>query len=1496
MNSSILELGNTTGLPCYQLQGFGPTAGNASCGDARDSFDFTLQFEQSILSIGPSALFLLAFPLRWLHLRSQSRKTTKGGLLSVSKVGCIVVLGILQLVLLVLWARISRHGGASGGVAIAANTIGVLNAIALCVLSFAEHRQSIRPSSLITLYLLSSIAFDAVQCRTLWLLPERHDLRTVATIFSISIGLKLGILVLEVIEKRTFLLPPWNRAPPESLSGTINRSLFWWLNALFKRGYNGVLNPESLWPTDQSMDSERLLLRLRSVWSTTKDKRKKNALAFSVVKSIKWPVVAVFFPRLCLIGLRFSQPLLLKRIVDFVSQPDGKEKTNIGYGLLGATALVFLGNAIVKGVFNYKKVRVMTMARGALISIIFSKVLTVSATIAAAKGSRTLTLMSTDVENIAKGFELMNDIWASPIEVAIALWLLQRELGVAFVIPALMAAVCTLVMFRISPLIGRAFAAWNKGIQERVSLTSSILGNMKEVKLLGLTERWAAEIQNQRVKELELSKKARILSVYRLVIIRISTFLTPAVTFGVFIAVSKRSGGSFSVSTAFTSLSLLSLLGSPLSLMFTALPQLSMALACFARIQDFLVEDDKDDGKAISTPQLESILTQALKSDLASDREGQSSAVYSKNGIELDNLTPLNTQTDRSHDPVLRLDNAAFGVKEAGAPITHSLNMKVHRSSLTMLIGRVGSGKSTLLKGLIGELPLSAGSIHTAVTESAYCEQQPWLFNDSIQNNILGHSALEAKWYETVIKSCALDKDFATLPLGGLTLVGSKGISLSGGQKARVALARAIYSRKEVAVIDDMLSGLDRSTEEFIWTNVFGPRGLFRQHGVTVILATHAVRHLREANKIVVLGGSGTIVEQGTFQSLDFQNGYLQNLIVDSQIKGSQTSKVSDIVEETNNNLSTAAAKNPETEDDLLRKTGDTTLYKYYLKSVGWKDSLTILALTICAQFCVSFPQLWIKFWTEADSRHPGDRTGMFYGVYVMFGVVGLIMTYWCIVYSWIVITPKSGAYLHQKLVDVIMGAPLSFFVTTDTGVTVNRFSQDMSLLDIGLSPGACLTLFSLTAVVFGMILIMISLKYMAAILPFAAAFLYGLQLFYLQTSRQLRYMDLEAKSPLYTHLLETIQGLSSIRSFGWSSATLSDSMKYLDVSQRPFYLLYCIQQWLQLVLDLFASGMAVLFVGIALSTSSASAGAIGLALLNILTLNQSLVTVIVEWTELETSLGAVARLRNMEMNTPREAQDCETFIPGESWPQSGSVQFNNIEASYGSDSDPVLRNISFQIEAGQKVAICGRTGSGKSSLLLTLFGLLDLRSGSITIDSLTTATLPRSVLRSHLNVIPQDPVIFPGSVRLNAVPSESSPLSSEDDKIIAALTTVNLWDIIASRGGLDADMSTIPLSQGQKQLFCLARALLRRDKSPILVLDEATSNLDHHTDDLMQKIIREEWKGKTVIAVVHRLNTVMDFDKIVVLERGVLVEFDDPETLLEREGGVFRALWDSQI
>ena len=419
--------------------------------------------------------------------------------------------------------------------------------------------------------------------------------------------------------------------------------------------------------------------------------------------------------------------------------------------------------------------------------------------------------------------------------------------------------------------------------------------------------------------------------------------------------------------------------------------------------------------------------------------------------------------------------------------------------------------------------------------------------------------------------------------------------------------------------------------------------------------------------------------------------------------------------------------------------------------------------------------------------------------------------------------------------------------------------------------------------------LIAVGAKYFATVIPFCFLATYGIQKFYLRTSRQLRLLDLEAKSPLYTHFTETLEGLPTVRAFGWQEAFERKNTKLLDSSQQPFYLLYCIQRWLNLVLDLLVAALAIILITFAVQLRDTTSGAtIGVALVNILGFSQSLSALIERYTTLETSLGAIARIKDFEETTAQEhlPQECES-PPGQ-WPSRGAIEFRGINASYTSDAEPVLRDLTLKIQPGQKMGICGRTGSGKSSLIAALFRLLELKSGQIFVDGVDISTLPRQAIRASLIAVPQDPFLLEGSIRFNISPTEPRP----DEVIIAALNRVGLWELIQNRGGLDVNVAQAPLSHGQQQLFCLARAMLR--KSTILVLDEATSSVDSQTDEKMQKVIREEFKNHTILTVAHRLNTIMDSDQVAVLEQGRLVELGAPGKLLER-GGIFRDLWLAQ-
>lgn len=384
-----------------------------------------------------------------------------------------------------------------------------------------------------------------------------------------------------------------------------------------------------------------------------------------------------------------------------------------------------------------------------------------------------------------------------------------------------------------------------------------------------------------------------------------------------------------------------------------------------------------------------------------------------------------------------------------------------------------------------------------------------------------------------------------------------------------------------------------------------------------------------------------------------------------------------------------------------------------------------------------------------------------------------------------------------------------------------------------------------------------------------------------------MRLLELESKAPLFSQFNETIEGLATIRAFGRQRSFHRWNLELLDASQRPFYFLFCIQRWLNLVLDLVITGLAVILVTLAVELpSTTSAGAIGIALVNVLNYNQLLAELITAWTSLETSIGAVSRVSSFVKETAPETQPNELPSVAEDWPANGAVDIQRISASYTPDSASVLSDISISIRPGEKVGICGRSGSGKSSLFLVLLRLLDLSSGSIRIDGVPLEEVNREQIRSRLNVLPQDAVILPGSLRFNM-----DPLATSSDKSIgAALRRVGLWDILHDRGGLDAEIGALRLSHGQLQLLVFARAVLHPGR--IIVMDEATSSLNQASEAIVSQLIQEEFAQKTVIAIAHRLQTIRNFDRVLVLDSGRIVEVGNPDDLLQIENGHFKRLW----
>lgn len=902
----------------------------------------------------------------------------------------------------------------------------------------------------------------------------------------------------------------------------------------------------------------------------------------------------------------------------------------------------------------------------------------------------------------------------------------------------------------------------------------------------------------------------------------IPSFWAPVTTFIVY-AIKARIDGSngLDIAQAFTSLALLDLVTTPSAKLLTIMPLWAQALSCFERLQQYL-----------ELP--------IHKGRLSSGGRGLSSATNNEaSGLAIE-MSPLTPQRIQAASAVV-CSGMEVSSSIEGPPILKSVSLEANKRTLTVITGSTGSGKTTLLKTILGETHVLSGSVLMSSNSIAYCSQKPWITNTTIREFIAGSdhnpAEIDESWYDTVTYACDLSKDVASMPDGDYTLLGSKGVSLSGGQKARLALARAVYARRDIMLLDDVLSALDVNTEEVIIHRLLGPRGLLRKFDTTVLLVSHSLRVLAIADQIITLSKGSCVVHRGSISPS--RKGL--DVTTDTPLDKSTGVKVSEASK-------AWAPKGPskEDKDDLARRTGDWSIYKYYFSNFQKRYSAMFVAFSVGAAFSSRFSQIWLNWWTTDDD----SNLGLYLTVYA---VLALAQTCFSNLNMWVVflkMIPNSAINMHRTLLYTVMGAASSVYYQSDSGAILNRFAQDMALVVGALPTSLIATGNTLCETIASLAVISTGASYMGITIPFVMFAIYAIQKVYLSTSRQLRLLEIEARSPIYSHFLETLEGVVTIRAFGWEEEAKKHHSRLLDTAQSPYYLLSCIQRWLKLVLDLVVAALAVLVVGLAVSQKgTTSAGLLGVALTNVLGFSQSLTRLVTEWTTLETSLGAVARVRSFATTTEQEASS-EISTISQDLVTRGTVEFIGVHAKYTDAPGPYdLNDITFSISPGTRVAICGRTGSGKSSLMLTLLRLLPLRHGKIGIDGKDINHVHPDVVRRSIIAIPQQPFLLPGTMR--SILDPEAELS--DTELTSALSKVHLLDLANERGGLNTEIDQQSLSQGQAQLLCLARALVRRSK--LVILDEATSSLDAETDALIRDILRSEFVDCTVISIAHRVS-----------------------------------------
>ena len=973
-------------------------------------------------------------------------------------------------------------------------------------------------------------------------------------------------------------------------------------------------------------------------------------------------------------------------------------------------------------------------------------------------------------------------------------------------------------------LVVQRQALWLEAIERRISATTSMLGSMKRIKMCGLTETLFQNLHGLRIEELHVSKGFRRLLIGNMFFAFTTPILAPVLTFMVFALLSlKDPNHVLDISKVFTSLTLFALLTEPLTTMIMALMAFAGSLGCFDRIQAFLDASDHVDSRL---KQFEDSWDSSQSSQNGTSATG--SGLLKDKGVTLRMLEKSIVPSSRPKGYAIAVEDANFGWDAEKEALVKSIQIEIPQAKLTMIAGPVGCGKSTLLKALLGEVPTLSGTIKVFAEDVAYCDQTPFHMNGTVRETITAFSGFDDRWYHTVVEACALDEDFQQMPLGDHTRIGSQGIALSGGQSQRLAIARAVYARRDVCIFDDVLSGLDLDTENKVFHNLLGLDGLLRRHGTTAILASSSSKRLPFADHIIALDEQGRISEQGSFQELNAENGYVAGLdlsAADWTTEASKQNKLDHLMAsmKKTHRISLPAEKEAILQDDAFeanKRTGDLSIYLYYIKSVGVLSVVIFIVAISGYVFCISFPQIWLGWWAESNVSHPNQKVGFYLGIYIMLGVLGLIsliISCWQII---ITMVPKTGENFHYKLLKTVLAAPMSFFSTTDTGVTLNRFSQDLQLIDMELPISALNFITALIICIAQMVLIGVASIYAAISFPVWFIALYLIQKFYLRTSRQLRFLDLEAKSPLYSQFTEILAGLITVRAFGWQRQLEEKNRDMLDQSQKPFYLLFAVQRWLQLVLDLVVAAVAVMLMVLVVELRGVMSGAyVGVALLNVVLFSQYLKLLLQYWTQLETHIGAVSRIKNFaKATTAEDSADENQKPPPRSWPAQGAITFDSVSANYDTSSQPVLKNLTLSIQAGEKIGICGRTGSGKSSFIMAIFRMIELSRGSVHIDGVDISTINRQDIRSKIIGLPQDVFLLRGTVRLNVDPYKKAT----DEAIMEVLEDVRLWSGIKEKGGLDADIESVNLSHGQKQLLCLAQALLR--KSSILILDEATS------------------------------------------------------------------------
>uniref|UniRef100_A0A4W4GEN7 ATP-binding cassette sub-family C member 10 n=1 Tax=Electrophorus electricus TaxID=8005 RepID=A0A4W4GEN7_ELEEL len=1282
----------------------------------------------------------------------------------------------------------------------------------------------------------------------------------------------------------------------------LSRLLYLWLNRQLKLGPRGELErPSDVFQLPCRLQTGAVTRRFRQCWAQCLGGRaprtpvglqrcaggnEQESLCSEVKPEepceerqqhqvkLWWVLHKAFGLRYCLLGvlkllaslMAFVAPLLLSALVGFMETEGAPLSTGV-WCTMGLFSSTFMA-AFLRNIFTYEVSKVALEARAAVVSTIYGKALRVSGSaLARFSVGEVVNFMSTDTDRLVNFFSSFHEVWSLPFQFALALYLLYLQVGVAF----LGGLAVALLLVPLNKVLANCILENNKQMlshkDSRVKLMTEVLFGIRVLKFYNWEQHFAQKINQSRNKELSHLKMLKYLDavcVYTWaalpVVISIITFITYVLL-----------GNTLTAAKVFTTLALVGMLILPLNAFPWVLNGTLEAKVSLDRIQNFLMLHNQD-----------------------------FTAYYSQEFPE-DPLTAIQMIQGgfswKSSDE-LQSDSKVEDISSLGSMYLHDLNLSIKKDSLVVVVGKVGCGKSSLLAAITGELNRYGGVVCVQGREQGFglAVQEPWIQHATVRDNILFGLDFDGRRYQAVLEACALADDLNILPSGDQTEVGENGVTLSGGQKSRLALARAVYMDKDIYLLDDPLAAVDADVARHLMENCI--LGILKNK--TRILCTHRIEFVEKA-EMVVLMDKGTIVRTGPpAEVLSLVEAVPRDSKKDNKMKetGTYSSQLTTMGEE-------------------QKQMGGLswTVYGSYWRAVGECMAVSVLCSLFLMQGTKNVSDWWLSHWISNLKANKSewlsvtaDKPWLYDGLNAV-GNMSSELKFYMTVYGSLagantVFTAAraflfaygaihAATVLHKKLLNSVSpvkmpNAPMAFFDTTPLGRVLNRFSSDVYSIDDSLP----FVLNILLANVFSLLGMLVLMSYglpwvLLPLLPLGMLY-YQTQRFYRHSSRELKRLCSLTLSPVYSHFSETLSGLSTVRASGHAARFEEENERRLDQNQRCLFISNAAMQWLDIRLQMIGVSVVTVISVISLiehQIRSIDPGLVGLALSYALSVTNLLSGLIFSFAQTEMQLVSVERTEEYSTSIPQEPQ-YGGVVPA-SWPEHGRVEFDGAVLTYRPGLPNALDGVSLVVNPGEKVGVVGRTGSGKSTLFLALFRMVELNQGRILLDGEDISQIGLSQLRSKLAIIPQDPFLFSSSVRENLDPSCRHP----DYQLLDALEQCHLGDVVQRIGGLDAAVGErgTSLSVGQRQLLCLSRALLT--EANVLCIDEATASVDHRTDMLLQKTIRERFSDKTVLTIAHRLNTIMDSDRVLVMHAGKLVEFDSPSALCERKGSAFHKL-----